>query len=218
MKKLDSMIQVINDYASTCLENKKIHPQVIRAIRQVPRHHFVKENAYADCALPIGHGQTISQPFVVAYMTELLDLKPLHRVLEIGMGSGYQSAVLSKLAREVYTVEIIKELAIETYKKLKKYSNIQCKIGNGYYGWRKFAPYDRIIVAAATNMVPQNLINQLKNKGKMIIPINKNNGTKLVLLTKTLCLLSGKNNFHSELIEEKELMDVRFVPLVQNPN
>ena len=214
MNRLNLMIQVINDHATNYLVNKKIHPKVVRAIKQVPRHHFVKENAYADCALPIGHGQTISQPFVVAYMTELLDLKPLYRVLEIGMGSGYQSAVLSKLAHDVYTVEIIKELATETQKKLKKYSNIHCRIGNGCYGWRKFAPYDRIIVTAATNMVPPNLIDQLKNKGKMIIPIHKNNGTKLVLLTKILRLLSKEDNSYSEHIEEKELIDVRFVPLV----
>lgn len=210
----ESMIQVINDHAATHLRNEKIDPRVIHAIKQVPRHDFVKENAYADNAAPIGYGQTISQPFIVAYMTDLLDLKPSHRVLEIGTGSGYQAAVLSKLANKVYTIERIKELAIKTQKKLKKYSNIKCKTGNGYHGWGKFAPYDRIIVTAAANTVPPNLIDQLKNTGKMILPINKNNGTKLVLYTRTLRLSSKEDESQSQHLEERELMDVRFVPLL----
>jgi len=155
--------------------------------------------------VPIGHGQTISQPFIVAYMTDMLELQPLHRVLEIGMGSGYQAAILSELVQEVYTVERIKELYDTTAPKLQKYENIISKVGDGYKGWKEFAPYDRIMVTAMADEIPTELIKQLVDGGKMIIPVKG----ELLLVTKK------KEIAGVPLIEQHSLIGVRFVPLVK---
>ncbi|PYR89973.1 MAG: protein-L-isoaspartate O-methyltransferase [Acidobacteria bacterium] len=152
-------------------------PRVVDSMLAVPRHLFVPESvraeAYRDRPLPIGHGQTISQPYIVAFMTQALEIEPSHRVLEIGTGSGYQAAVLSTLAEEVYTIEIIAALADRARKTLGAlgYRNVQVRTGNGYLGWPEHAPYDRIIVTAAPEDVPPALVEQLKVGGLMAIPV-----------------------------------------------
>jgi protein-L-isoaspartate(D-aspartate) O-methyltransferase len=151
--------------------------RVLAAMEKVPRHLFVPENvraqAYGDHPLPIGHGQTISQPYIVAFMTEALDVRPEHRVLEIGTGSGYQAAILGELAGEVYTMEIIEPLAQSARETLERlgYKNVHVRAGNGYEGWPEHAPYDRIMVTAAPEEVPPALVEQLKMGGLMAIPV-----------------------------------------------
>ena len=199
---MDNMIETINSYAKK--DGLKICSNVITAIKEVPRNLFVRKNPFDDSPQLIGWNQTISQPYIVAYMTEMLDVKPSHRVLDVGMGSGYQSAILSKLVKEVYAIEIIKELAEKTREVLQDYKNIKTGIRNGYDGWEKYAPYDRIMVAAKTNQVPNKLFNQLVNNGKMIIPLIEESKEKLVLITK-----GDYNSFVKET-----LIGVRFVPLV----
>jgi len=150
---------------------------VLRAMEKVPRHLFVPEDergaAYADSPLPIGFGQTISQPYIVGFMTEALAVTKAHRVLEIGTGSGYQAAVLGELAGEVYTIEIVPGLAERATRTLKElgYTNIHVRSGNGYAGWPEQAPFDRIMVTAAPDEIPQALIDQLKMDGVMAIPV-----------------------------------------------
>src|SRR5467141_2564383 len=160
------------------LKPRDIHDErVLAAMARVPREAFVPENmraqSYADSALPIGHDQTISQPFIVAYMTEQLRLQPTDRVLEIGTGSGYQAAVLAELAKEVYTIEILEPLAKDASAKLARlnYSNAHVKIGDGYQGWPEVAPFDAIVVTCAPDKVPEPLAQQLKEGGRMIIPV-----------------------------------------------
>lgn len=151
--------------------------RVLDVMKKVPRHLFVDEGlrdqAYEDHPLPIGEGQTISQPYVVALMTEALRLKPSDRVLEIGTGSGYQAAILAELVKEVYTIEIRRTLADRAEKRLKDlgYRNIKVKYGDGYFGWEDFAPFDAIIVTASANHIPPPLIKQLKDGGRLIIPL-----------------------------------------------
>jgi len=152
-------------------------PSVLRAMEEVPRHLFVPADyvaqAYADHPLPIGHGQTISQPFIVALMTELLDLRPGERVLEVGTGSAYQAAVLAEIVSEVYTVEIIPALAETASQRLQDlgYVNVRTKQADGYYGWKEHAPFDAIIVTCAPDHVPQPLVNQLAPGGRLVVPI-----------------------------------------------
>ena len=198
-QEIENMIAVCNLHARSYAGGKNISSKVQNAMRMIPRHNFVPHHPYEDTPMPIGHGQTISQPFIVAYMTDMLDISPLHTVLEIGTGSGYQAAVLSEVALKVYTVERIKALADQTKILLEHYSNVHMKTGNGYKGWKKNAPYDRIIVTAMPDYIPKSLVNQLKEGGKMIIPVRGN----LILVTKT-----GKT------YTEKSLIGVRFVPLV----
>lgn len=180
---------------------------VLKAVSKVKRHLYVPENlqqfAYTDEPLPIGYGQTISQPYIVAYMTEALGLKKNHHVLEIGTGSGYQAAILAEIVSQVYTIEIVEPLALASKKNLFKngYRNIHFKIGDGYQGWPEAAPFDAIIVTAAPPEIPQPLIDQLKEGGHMIIPVGVGY-QKLILLTKK----NGK-------IEKKSLLPVRFVPM-----
>ncbi len=163
---------------------------VLAAMEKVPRHEFVLpqylNQAYADHPLPIGYGQTISQPYIVAFMTELLDLEKGERVLEIGTGSGYQAAVLAELTDEVYTVEIIPELAESAAERLKRLGYTQVKVSNhdGYYGWEEHAPYDAIIVTCAPDHVPQPLINQLAEGGCMVIPVGPPGGYQSLWLIK----------------------------------
>lgn len=152
-------------------------PDVLRAMRTVPRHEFVPEahrsSAYADRPIPIGFGQTISQPYIVARMTELLEVQREHTVLEIGTGSGYQAAVLSVLARQVYSIELTPELAVSAAAKLRQleYRNVTVRQGDGYAGWPEKAPFDRIIVTAAPPELPQVLIDQLKRGGRLVAPV-----------------------------------------------
>jgi protein-L-isoaspartate(D-aspartate) O-methyltransferase len=152
-------------------------PRVLTAMEAVPRHEFVPDeylqSAYSDGPLPIGHGQTISQPYIVAVMTELLELEKDDRVLEIGTGSGYQAAVLAEIVDEVYTVEIIPELAESARERLDRlgYGSVVSVNADGYYGWEEYAPYDAIIVTAAPDHVPQSLVEQLKDGGRMVIPV-----------------------------------------------
>ena len=207
-REMKDMIKTINLHAKSYAGGKGINPRVLYAIEQVPRHNFVAHFPYGDGPVRIGHGQTISQPFIVAYMTDILELQPLHKVLEIGMGSGYQAAVLSELSHEIYTVERIPELAEQTKTLLERleYNNIKIKVGNGYEGWKEHAPYDRIIVTATADELipPQALVDQLVEGGKMILPIKRPAGNEeLILITKT-----GKT------YAEKSLIGVRFVPLV----
>jgi protein-L-isoaspartate(D-aspartate) O-methyltransferase len=183
-------------------------PEVLRAMRKVQRHLFIPEeyrnDAYNDYPLPIGYGQTISQPYIVAYMTEAVKPTSKKKVLEIGTGSGYQAAVLAEIVKEVFTIEIVPELAKESAARLKKmdYSNISCKSGDGYQGWPDFAPFDIIIVTAAAEEVPVPLIDQLAENGRLIIPVGKASAVQeLQMLTKR----NGK-------IETKRLTLVRFVP------
>ena len=204
-QQIEEMIKVCNDHATSYHGGKEISWQVQKAMRMIPRHDFVKDYPYEDTPLKIGHGQTISQPFIVAYMTDILDISPLHTVLEIGTGSGYQAAVLSEVALKVYTVERIKALADQTKILLEHYSNIHMKVGNGYEGWKENAPYDRIIVTATSEYIPDLLLDQLKDGGKMILPLKRATGFEdLVLITKT-----------GETISHKKLIGVRFVPLVE---
>jgi protein-L-isoaspartate(D-aspartate) O-methyltransferase len=186
-------------------------PAVLQAMGSVPRHLFVpenqKESAYRDHPLPIGKGQTISQPYIVAYMTEALQLTPTDRVLEIGTGSGYQAAVLAELVREVYTMEIVPELGEKARETLSAlgYTNVFVKIGDGYKGWPEKAPFDGIMVTCAPEDIPQPLIDQLREGGRMVIPVGNTYGVqKLVRGVK-------KNK---ELITE-DLLPVRFVPMVK---
>ncbi|RDY61524.1 protein-L-isoaspartate(D-aspartate) O-methyltransferase [Flagellimonas nanhaiensis] len=186
--------------------------KTLYALLNVPRHEFVPEEmkpyAYNDNPLPIGMGQTISQPYIVAFMTQSLQLKGKHRVLEIGTGSGYQAAVLGKIVDSVYTIEIVDELAQRAKETLARleYTNVMVRSGDGYNGWPKKAPFDAIMVTAGAEYIPQPLIDQLKVGGRLIIPVGPHNRVRnLVLVTKK------KNK-----IVKKNLMAVRFVPFTRD--
>ena len=166
------------------------NPRVIESMRQAPRHEFValasRPYAYFDMALPIGEGQTISPPFVVAYMTEALDPKPTDRVLEIGTGSGYQAAILSPLVKDVYTIEIVPSLgrtAARTLKRLR-YDNVHCKVGDGFLGWPEHAPFDKIIVTCSPERVPRPLVEQLREGGRIVIPVGERYQQTMYVLKK----------------------------------
>jgi protein-L-isoaspartate(D-aspartate) O-methyltransferase len=183
-------------------------PRVLESARNTPRHEFVPLNqrhlAYFDMALPIGEGQTISPPFVVAYMTEQLDPQPTDKVLEIGTGSGYQAAILSPLVKEVYSIEIVEPLGRRAAQALKrlKYTNVFTKIGDGYQGWPEHAPFDKIIVTCSPEKVPQPLVDQLKEGGRMVIPLGERYQQTLYLYKK----VNGK-------LEQEALLPTLFVPM-----
>ena len=184
--------------------------KVLSALNEVRRHEFVPRNArdeaYANHPLPIGHGQTISQPYIVALMTDLVEPKEDDVVLEIGTGSGYQAAVLAKLVKKVYSIEIIEPLAKSVSERLDRlgYENVETRLGDGYYGWEEHAPFDAIVVTAAASHVPPPLIQQLKPGGRMVIPV----GGRFML---QYLLLIEKNN-DGEIIT-RQITAVRFVPL-----
>jgi protein-L-isoaspartate(D-aspartate) O-methyltransferase len=185
--------------------------RVLRAMREVPRHLFVPEperqQAYHDTPLPIGHGQTISQPYIVAFMTQALEVAPTHRVLEIGTGSGYQAAVLARLAEQVYTIEIVAPLADRARTTLAElqYRNVEVRSGNGYLGWPEHAPYDRIMVTAAPSEVPPALVEQLKVGGLMAIPVGTYD-QELRILRRT-----------ADGMRTLATLPVRFVPMTGRP-
>jgi len=213
MTNIDQMVNTIEAevrYTSHLIGKRHLENKVIHAMREVPRDKFVssynKPFAYDDTPLPIGHGQTLSQPYMVALMTDLLQPETNHTMLEIGTGCGYQTAVLSRLIKQVYSIEIIPELSKQASKTLSElgYLNIELQLSDGYYGWPEHAPYDGIIVTAAASHFPQPLIDQLKPGAKLIIPI-------------------GLPNLHQELfVVEKDqdgntssrsILGVAFVPL-----
>jgi len=188
-----------------------VDSEVLQAMLTVPRHQFVdehiRESAYNDYPLSIGEGQTISQPYIVALMTQLLELKGDEKVLEIGTGSGYQAAVLAEIVEEVYTVEIYESLSKESEKLLKDlgYQNIKFKVGDGYYGWEEYAPYDAIIVTCAPDHVPPHLLKQIKdNGGRIVIPLG---GVWMVQTLMKIEKIEGK-------IKSKGIIGVRFVPMI----
>lgn len=201
-----------NRYPYPYLEEQGIRSyEVLKAVRSLPRELFVpqelRELAYLDSSLPISCGQTISQPFIVAYMTEKLELELDDNVLEVGTGSGFQAGVLAQLAWKVYTVEIYKELSKKAQLVLDKlgFRNINYKIGDGKEGWGEFAPFDKIIVTALAQEIPLNLVDQLKDGGKMILPLRVDEGNDCLFLVDKLS--SGK-------LEKEQLVQVRFVDLV----
>ncbi|GGW21679.1 protein-L-isoaspartate(D-aspartate) O-methyltransferase [Arenibacter certesii] len=187
-------------------------PATLEAMKKVPRHKFVPHSlikqAYNDHALPIGNDQTISQPYIVAFMTESLDLNSTDNVLEIGTGSGYQAAVMAEIVASVYTIEIVKDLANSAKNRLDtlEYNNVSVKWGDGYHGWPEQAPFDAIMVTAGAEEVPEPLISQLKDGGRMVIPVDdKDGGTYLIKLTKQ----DGK-------LKKEILAPVRFVPFTRD--
>jgi protein-L-isoaspartate(D-aspartate) O-methyltransferase len=190
------------------------NPAVLKAMRETPRHEFmppsVRQYAYEDRAVPIGYDQTISQPSLVALMTDILDTGKNQRVLEIGTGSGYQAAVLSPLVKEVYTIEIVPELAKSAAETLKRlgYKNIHTKQGNGYLGWPEHAPFDRIILTAAPPELPKALVEQLAPGGKLVAPVGRSTlEQELIVVEKSK---DGK-------VSQRSVLPVRFVPMVQQP-
>jgi protein-L-isoaspartate(D-aspartate) O-methyltransferase len=187
-------------------------PKVLEVMRTVPRHLFVPANqverAYSDTFLPIGYGQTISQPYMVAIMTQLLELEGSEKVLEIGTGSAYQAAVLAELTPDVYSMEIIPELADQAARRMRElgYGDVHLRLGNGYYGWEEAAPFDAIIVTCAPDHVPPPLLQQLKEGGRMVIPVGPRGFQTLWLIEK----IDGE-------VQAENIMPVGFVPFVGVP-
>jgi protein-L-isoaspartate(D-aspartate) O-methyltransferase len=213
MNRHQAMIEEIAAEAAATAEytgRSAFDARVMAAMASVPRHEFVppaeEANAYINNALSIGHGQTISQPYIVALMTDLLDPRPHHSVLEIGTGSGYQAAVLSGLVRQVYSIEVIPELAAEASERLRRlgYGNVSVKAGDGNAGWPEHAPFDGIIVTAAAAKVPAALLAQLRDGGRLVIPVGESGSQELVLIEKSA----------SGTINERSILPVAFVPLV----
>lgn len=196
-------------YVSARIGKAALGKRVMDAMANVPRHDFVpvelRPYAYADTPLPIGFDKTISQPFIVALMTDLLDLRATDTVLEIGTGLGYQAAILAQLARKVYSVEIIEELAVQAKQRLRRqgYANIELKIGNGYFGWPEHAPFDKLIVTAAPELIPPPLLQQLKPDGRMVIPTGLAEAQQLILVS----------NDRDSRLAIKEIVPVRFSKL-----
>ena len=184
--------------------------RVMAVMAQVPRHRFVPADqaslAYLNRPLPIGHGQTISQPYIVALMTDLARVEPGHKVLEVGTGSGYQAAVMAQLAKAVYTIEIVEPLGLQAAQRLQAmgYVNVQARLGDGYHGWEEHAPYDAILVTAAASHVPPPLIRQLKAGGRMVIPVGAS------FMVQSLMLVEKKLD---GTVSTRQILPVRFVPL-----
>ncbi|MBT2969687.1 MAG: protein-L-isoaspartate O-methyltransferase [gamma proteobacterium symbiont of Ctena orbiculata] len=195
---------------SSYLDKRQLDSGIMKVLAEVPRHQFVpadiRSRAYENRPLPIGYGQTISQPYIVAIMTDLIAPRPGHKALEIGTGSGYQAAVLSHLVEKVYTMEIVEPLGEQATERLKRlgYDNIEVAIADGYYGWKEHAPFDIIIVTAAASHIPPPLIEQLKPGGKMIIPVGSR------FMTQQLLLVDKDDD---EEVTVRQILPVRFVPL-----
>lgn len=213
IKRLIDDIESEVHFTASYIGKNKLDKRVMQAMASVPREKFVPPSmqyaAYINGPLPIGYGQTISQPYIVALMSDLLALKPEHRVLEVGTGSGYQTAVLAELCSKVFSVERIAELsqlAEERFKKLN-YKNIETHIGNGYYGWQEHAPYDGIIVTAAAMYIPPSLIEQLKPGGNLVLPVVRTQFNQSLTLVKKD--LDGET-------EVENILDVAFVPMVDS--
>ena len=206
---IDEIEQDVRE-TSAYINKTELDERVMQAIATVPRHEFVppeqRRSAYENRPLAIGHGQTISQPYIVALMTDLINLQPGHRVLEIGTGSGYQAAILAQLTDAVYSIEIIEPLgkAAKALFQRLGYDNITTRIGDGYYGWEEHAPFDSIIVTAAASHVPPPLIQQLKPGGIMVIPVGSR------FLTQQLMLITKDENGE---ISSRQVLPVAFVPL-----
>ena len=206
MNERNRMVREISNHFYIPVKDKR----VLDALRNAPRHEFVPENlqskAYNNSPLPIGYGQTISQPLIVGHMTELLEIETGDKILEIGTGSGYQAAVLAELTPNVYTIEIVPELAKRASQTLTNlgYTQIKTKTGDGYAGWEEYAPYDGIIVTCAPEDIPEPLIEQLKPGGVIVIPVGEKGQTQMLVVVR-----KGK---HGGLFEEKQF-PVRFVPM-----
>lgn len=208
--------RMVNEIAAMTTETRvetgraALNPRVLAAMLKVERHKFVPQsevaNAYQNRPLPIGYGQTISQPYIVALMTDLMRVEPNHVVLEIGTGSGCQAAILAELAKAVYTIEIIEPLGNQAKQRLQNlgYRNVLSKVGDGYYGWDQYAPFDSIIVTAAASHVPPPLIKQLKPGGRMVIPVGAQ------FLTQYLMLVEKNAD---GTVSSKQILPVSFVPL-----
>jgi protein-L-isoaspartate(D-aspartate) O-methyltransferase len=205
-REMVAAVRAIADHLADELGKTALDERVLRAMAKVPRHEFVpvevQSYAYLNRPIPIGFDKTISQPLMVAVMTDLLELKPDDVVLEIGTGLGYQAALLPELAGRVYSVEIIDELAQRAIQRLKRqgYTNVEVRIGNGYAGWPEHAPFDKVIVAAAPDLIPSPLINQLKAGGRMVIPVGLLGAQQLVMVEKDL---NGR-------VKTKQIMPVAF--------
>ena len=211
---IDQMIKEIEETTkelASYTEISEISEKVVDALRNVDRSKFVSKKlgkeAFENSPLPIGHGQTISQPFIVALMTEVLNVQKTDKVLEIGTGSGYQAAVLGKLAQNVYTIEIVSELAKEATSRLQKlgYDNVEVREGDGWYGWPEAAPFDKIMVTATAEEIPEKLIAQLQPGGLLVMPIGDWRGAQ------TLTLVTKSED--GESYSTKALLPVRFVPM-----
>ena len=209
------MVETIERHAERvprALEGGDIDPEILRVMRVIPRHEFIPEDerglAYEDRPVPIGYGQTISQPFIVALMTDLLDVEPGDTVLEIGTGSGYQAAVLSPLVDEMRTIEIVPELGERASQVLEEldYENVETKITDGYYGWPEAAPFDGIVVTAAASHIPRPLVEQLKVGGRMVIPIGGPFAAQQLMLVE-------KQEDGS--VTTNQLLPVQFVPFTR---
>ena len=206
MREMVAAIKAIAQHLAAEVGKATLDDRVLRVMAKVPRHEFVpvevKPYAYLNRPLPIGFDKTISQPLMVAVMTDLLELRPDDLVLEVGTGLGYQSAVLAELAGRVYSVEIIEELAQRAVQRLKRqgYANIDVRVGNGYFGWPEYAPFDKVIVTAASDLIPPPLIYQLKGGGRMVLPVGLPDAQKLVVVDKDL---NGR-------VGTKEIMRVLF--------
>ena len=212
-KARQAMIQDIEADArvtSFFINKKVLDPKVMDAMSKVPRHEFVpwqeRHNAYENRPLPIGHGQTISQPYIVALMTDLLKPERQHKVLEVGTGSAYQAAILAELVAEVFTIEIIEPLGNQAKERLKQlnYNNVNVRIGDGYYGWEEHGLFDGIVVTAATSHIPPPLIHQLKPGGRMVIPV----GSRFMVQQLVLVEKDAKGK-----VTTRQILPVMFVPL-----
>ena len=209
----NELYQLRMNMIETQIKKRGITDQtILDAMKKVNRHEYVQENferlAYSDRPVPIGFGQTISQPYIVAFMSHKLNVASHHKVLEIGTGSGYQAAILAELSDHVYTIEIIPELAKRAEKVLKKndYDNITIRIGDGYKGWPEHAPFDRIMVTAAPKEIPEKLVEQLAPGGIMVLPVGE------TVMMQYLWLITKDNDGQ---IEKEKILPVRFVPMVK---
>ncbi|MGB5261869.1 MAG: protein-L-isoaspartate(D-aspartate) O-methyltransferase [Gammaproteobacteria bacterium] len=211
---VEEIVQSVRD-TSLYLDKEALDPRVMTAIATVPRHMFIpptyRSLAYANRPLPIGHGQTISQPYIVALMTDLIKPQAGDRVLEIGTGSGYQAAILAELTGQVYSIEIIEPLGKQADERLAQlgYDNVTTRIGDGYYGWEEHAPFDAIVVTAAASHIPPPLVKQLKPGGVMIVPV----GSRFL----TQQLVTVKKEADGQVVT-RQILPVRFVPLTGGHN